>query len=396
MTPSRATSLQLIASLKKATAEFETNYDLLLDSTGADAASPQRDDPSSIENVLFAKPFHLDYFSMGLAANGWRFISAIETELGGGASGTGYLAGKERAQLDETVANATLAGYTELGERIDSIAKTRLQKTLNVHQTLFYATIAIIILVALFIFRPMSEMILRRTHDLVDARNSMAFIAVHDGLTGLHNRTFLTDHFDTLIKGTHRRGERLAVLQLDLDRFKQINDTLGHAAGDYVLVVTAQRMRDSCRASDLCVRLGGDEFVMILSGRRHRRGHQQRRQAHPCAHQRADQFPRRDHPAGRQRRHRRLSDRRRQRQGSARARRPCAVFGQEARRRRLLVLLRRAPAGAGAPQAARTRPQDRHRGAGLQRLLPAAGLAQQRRASPASKRWCAGTMRSAA
>ena len=56
------------------------------------------------------------------------------------------------------------------------------------------------------------------------------------------------------------------MLQLDLDRFKQINDTLGHAAGDYVLVVTAQRMRDSCRASDLCVRLGGDEFVMILSG----------------------------------------------------------------------------------------------------------------------------------
>ena len=91
-------------------------------------------------------------------------------------------------------------------------------------------------------------MILRRTHELVDARNSMAFIAVHDGLTGLHNRTFLTDHFDTLIKGAHRRGERLAVLQLDLDRFKQINDTLGHAAGDYVLVVTAQRMRDSCRA----------------------------------------------------------------------------------------------------------------------------------------------------
>ena len=112
----------------------------------------------------------------------------------------------------------------------------------------------------------MSDVILRRTHDLVDARNSMAFIAVHDGLTGLHNRTFLTDHFDTLIKGAHRRGERLAVLQLDLDRFKQINDTLGHAAGDYVLVVTAQRMRDSCRASDLCVRLGGDEFVMILSG----------------------------------------------------------------------------------------------------------------------------------
>jgi diguanylate cyclase (GGDEF)-like protein len=93
----------------------------------------------------------------------------------------------------------------------------------------------------------------------------MAFIAVHDGLTGLYNRAFLTDHFDSLLKGAARRRERLAVLQLDLDRFKQINDTLGHAAGDFVLVKTAERMRASCRASDLCVRLGGDEFVMILN-----------------------------------------------------------------------------------------------------------------------------------
>ena len=190
----------------------------------------------------------------------------------------------------------------------------------------------------------MSDVILRKTHELMDARNSMAFIAVHDGLTGLHNRTFLTDHFDTLIKGAHRRGERLAVVQLDLDRFKQINDTLGHAAGDYVLVITAQRMRDSCRASDICVRLGGDEFVMILSGRRHRRGHQHGRQAHPGAHQRADQLPGRHDPARRQRRHRRLSGRRRQRQRPGRACRPRALFRQEAGRRRLLVLLRGAAA----------------------------------------------------
>jgi diguanylate cyclase (GGDEF)-like protein len=257
---------QLIASLKQATGEFEKNYDQLLDETGADPASAARNDPHSLENVLFAKPYHLDYFSVGLAANGWRFITAVETDLGMDKAGTGYLAGKERAQLDETVANATLAGYAELGDRMGAFATARLDKMLSVHKTLFYSTIAVIVLIALFIFRPMSDVILRRTHELVDARNSMAFIAIHDGLTGLHNRTFLTDHFDTLIKGAHRRGERLAVLQLDLDRFKQINDTLGHPAGDYVLVVTAQRMRESCRASDLCVRLGGDEFVMILSG----------------------------------------------------------------------------------------------------------------------------------
>jgi diguanylate cyclase (GGDEF)-like protein len=263
---SRLDKPALIASLKEATATFEKNYDQLLDATGADPMSPSRNEPGAVENVLFSKPFHLDYFSMGLAANGWRFISAVETDLGVDKAGTGYLAGKERAQLDETVANATLAGYEALTKRVEGLAAARLDKMLSVHRTLFYSTIGVIVLVALFIFRPMSEVILRRTHELVDARNSMAFIAIHDGLTGLHNRAFLTDHFDTLLKAAHRRGERLAVIQLDLDRFKQINDPLGHAAGDYVLVVTAQRMRESCRASDLCVRLGGDEFVMILSG----------------------------------------------------------------------------------------------------------------------------------
>ena len=253
----------LVAALKQATAEFETNYDLLLEQTGADPLSPARSDPKSIESVLFAKPFHLDYFSVGLIANGERLISSFESQLSGNAA---YKGGGERVNLDASVANATLSGYAALGQRIAAFADERSEKLLDLHRTLFYATIGVIVLVALFIFRPMSKAILRKTHELVDARNSMAFIAVHDGLTGLHNRTFLTDHFETLIKGAHRRRERLAVIQLDLDRFKQINDTLGHAAGDYVLVVTAQRMRDSCRASDLCARLGGDEFVMILNG----------------------------------------------------------------------------------------------------------------------------------
>ncbi|WP_192182728.1 putative bifunctional diguanylate cyclase/phosphodiesterase [Mesorhizobium amorphae] len=254
----------LVAALKQATAEFETNYDLLLDQTGADPTSPARLDPKSIENVLFAKPFHLDYFSVGLIANGERLISSFESKLAIG--GESYKGGAERVNLDASVANATLSGYAALGQRISAYANERSGQLLDLHRTLFFATIGVIVLVALFIFRPMSNAILRKTRELVDARNSMAFIAVHDGLTGLHNRTFLTDHFDTLIKGAHRRRERLAVIQLDLDRFKQINDTLGHAAGDYVLVVTAQRMRDSCRASDLCARLGGDEFVMILNG----------------------------------------------------------------------------------------------------------------------------------
>ncbi|RWN68629.1 MAG: GGDEF and EAL domain-containing protein [Mesorhizobium sp.] len=255
----------LVTAFKQATAEFERNYDLLLERVVADPASPARFDPKSVESVLFTKPFHLDYFSVGLIANGERLVSAFESQFGMADNG-GYKGGGERVNLDASIANATLSGYAALGQRISAHADARSETLLDLHRTLFYTTIGVIVLVALFIFRPMSNTILRKTHELIDARNSMAFIAVHDGLTGLHNRTFLTDHFEALIKGAQRRRERLAAVQLDLDRFKQINDTLGHAAGDYVLVVTAQRMRDSCRASDLCVRLGGDEFVMILNG----------------------------------------------------------------------------------------------------------------------------------
>ncbi|ESX81837.1 EAL domain-containing protein [Mesorhizobium sp. M0142] len=254
----------LVSALKQATVEFEKNYDLLLERTAADPVSPARFDPKSIESVLFAKPYHLDYFSVGLIANGERLISSFESRLNTTGSG-GYKGGEERVNLDASVANATLSGYAALGQRISAYADQRSERLLDLHRTLFHSTIGVILLVALFIFRPMSNAILRRTRELVDARNSMAFIAVHDGLTGLHNRTFLTDHFDTFISGAQRRRERVAVVQFDLDRFKQINDTLGHAAGDYVLVVAAQRMRDSCRTSDLNVRLGGDEFVVVLN-----------------------------------------------------------------------------------------------------------------------------------
>src|SRR5690606_30626351 len=71
----------LVASLRKAVGEFEANYDLLLARTGVDALPTTHLDPNSIESVFFSRPYHLDLFSSELAANGWRFISALETEL---------------------------------------------------------------------------------------------------------------------------------------------------------------------------------------------------------------------------------------------------------------------------------------------------------------------------
>ena len=256
----------MLVALKAETAEFERNYDKLLLISGAENAQAPGRDAAMIRSILFDQPHHLDHFSTELVARTRRFIAATEQEAGMDVLASGYSARSELKHVDAAVANTTLRAFAELRERMLSLINWRLDDMLSVHRLLYFMTIGLLILVAMFIFRPMANAIGRKTNELVEARNSMAFLAAHDGLTGLHNRAFLIDHFDTQISGAKRRGERLAVLQLDLDGFKQINDTIGHAAGDYVLATTARRMRETSRASDLCVRLGGDEFVIILNG----------------------------------------------------------------------------------------------------------------------------------
>jgi diguanylate cyclase (GGDEF)-like protein len=90
-------------------------------------------------------------------------------------------------------------------------------------------------------------------------------MATHDGLTGLPNRALFNQHLQQSIKSAVRHQQQCAVLFVDLDRFKVINDSLGHAAGDTLLVEIASRLCASIRASDVVARLGGDEFVVLLN-----------------------------------------------------------------------------------------------------------------------------------
>jgi diguanylate cyclase (GGDEF)-like protein len=90
--------------------------------------------------------------------------------------------------------------------------------------------------------------------------------ATHDALTGLANRSALHDSLSRLIAHAARSDERLAVLYLDLDRFKVVNDSLGHASGDQLLVCIADRLKACVRQSDVVARLGGDEFAIVLAG----------------------------------------------------------------------------------------------------------------------------------
>jgi diguanylate cyclase (GGDEF)-like protein len=90
--------------------------------------------------------------------------------------------------------------------------------------------------------------------------------ALHDGLTGLPNRTLVIDRMEQALARSIREGVAVATLFMDLDGFKEINDSLGHAAGDRLLVALADRLRLTLRDSDTVGRLGGDEFVIVAEG----------------------------------------------------------------------------------------------------------------------------------
>ncbi|MGI8903826.1 MAG: putative bifunctional diguanylate cyclase/phosphodiesterase, partial [Solirubrobacteraceae bacterium] len=90
--------------------------------------------------------------------------------------------------------------------------------------------------------------------------------ALHDALTDLPNRTLLYERMVDAISSAKRSGGMAALLLIDLDRFKEVNDTLGHDHGDRLLIEVAQRLRDTIRRSDTLARLGGDEFAVLLGG----------------------------------------------------------------------------------------------------------------------------------
>jgi len=105
---------------------------------------------------------------------------------------------------------------------------------------------------------------------LAEERERFAWHATHDPLTGLPNRVLLGDRLATALARARRQGARVALVYLDVDGFKAVNDRLGHAAGDALLCDLAARLQREVRASDTLARLGGDEFAVVMEGMRTR------------------------------------------------------------------------------------------------------------------------------
>ena len=106
-------------------------------------------------------------------------------------------------------------------------------------------------------------------HDITERRkleNDLKHQAFHDSLTQLPNRALFLDRVEHALARSGRHRERLAVILIDLDNFKVINDTRGHAAGTSCWVKVAQRLKSMLRAEDSCARLGGDEFAILAEG----------------------------------------------------------------------------------------------------------------------------------
>jgi len=121
---------------------------------------------------------------------------------------------------------------------------------------------------------PLSRRAFSLVHDALDVlreplRRALEYedlfeLANHDALTGLANRRVFEDRIGPIMDNARRHGRPLSVAALDLDHFKEVNDTLGHAEGDRVLQQVAAVMRQTIRSSDLLVRMGGDEFLLVL------------------------------------------------------------------------------------------------------------------------------------
>lgn len=149
------------------------------------------------------------------------------------------------------------------GETIGEVMIVTHARELFNRAAIYLATVVSVAAAALVLVLLLTTGLRRR---VAATEHQLALRANYDDLTGLANRRLLKESLDSAVLVAQRRKQSIAVLFCDLDNFKVVNDSLGHALGDRLLKQVAQRLRDSIRRSDLIARIGGDEFVAVLAG----------------------------------------------------------------------------------------------------------------------------------
>lgn len=149
-------------------------------------------------------------------------------------------------------------------QRLDLVVSERLGWWIL--PTPLLAAVVIASLLSLAILLAYARTLIRRDLERQRAQERLRYLANFDTLTGLPNRNLFRDRFQQALTRANRRRMPLALLYLDLDRFKQVNDANGHDAGDALLKSVAERLRESVRDEDTLARLSGDEFVILVEG----------------------------------------------------------------------------------------------------------------------------------
>ncbi len=190
---------------------------------------------------------------------------------------------EEGADLDAVDARAgDLAAVSlDVGRRLDSSRNVlreeiddRLALAQQLQVSILVAMLVLLVIEALLIFRPATKRLRARAEEGRREREAerrrtqdqLELLARYDHLTGLANRVLFRDRLDHAVAAAERSGKTYALMFLDLDKFKDINDQFGHDAGDQLLVEVAARVTSCARRSDTVARLGGDEFTVILEG----------------------------------------------------------------------------------------------------------------------------------
>jgi len=185
--------------------------------------------------------------------------------------------GRAPVVMVESVRDSAEAYGLAMQRVVSSYLRVSGEQVIALEQTEYFllaATLVLLVLEGLFLFRPAVRNLKQSWTENTEAhrfereldQQRLSYLARYDALTGLINRTLFSDRLEGAVSRARRDGSVVALMFLDLDGFKDVNDRLGHAVGDALLRQVAERLVSCVRESDTVARLGGDEFTVVLEG----------------------------------------------------------------------------------------------------------------------------------